>query len=251
MKIEAITQSKQPQVVFLVLDDGSKMRMQASVVMDYGLYAGMELDEAQLEEISAAARKASAKARAVRIVSATASTQAALERKLIQKGETPEDAKQAVQWLQDLNLLDDGQVARQLVQSAVRKGYGEARIKQILFEKLVPKQYWDQALALIPDQSGAIDTFLRKRFGGQMPDKSTPGRLRAVTGLLEDIRNGDFLAQLLAGDVGISHLLGKDQIFVVKADGLVPGFKHDLRVLHGQSHLGVDPLNICFQIIQI
>ena len=182
MKIEAITQSKQPQVVFLVLDDGSKMRMQASVVMDYGLYAGMELDEAQLEDISAAARKASAKARAVRIVSATASTQAALERKLIQKGETPEDAKQAVQWLQDLNLLDDGQVARQLVQSAVRKGYGEARIKQILFEKQVPKQYWDQALALIPDQSGAIDTFLRKRFGGQMPDKKEIDR--AVQALL-------------------------------------------------------------------
>ena len=48
MKIEAITQSKQPQVVFLVLDDGTKMRMQASVVMDYGLYAGLELDEARL-----------------------------------------------------------------------------------------------------------------------------------------------------------------------------------------------------------
>ena len=182
MKIEAITQSKQPQVVFLVLDDGTKMRMQASVVMDYGLYAGMELDEARLEEISAAARKASAKARAVRIVSATASTQAALERKLIQKGETPEDAKQAVQWLQDLNLLDDGQVARQLVQSAVRKGYGEARIRQILFEKQVPKAYWDEALALIPDQSGAIDTFLHKRFGGTLPEKKEIDR--AVQALL-------------------------------------------------------------------
>ena len=182
MKIEAITQSKQPQVVFLVLDDGTKLRMQASVVMDYGLYAGMELDEGQLAEISAAARKASAKARAVRIVSATASTQAALERKLIQKGEPPEDAKQAVQWLQDLNLLDDAQVARQLVLSAVRKGYGPARIKQILFEKQVPKQYWDEALALIPDQSDAIDTFLRKRFGGVLPEKKEIDR--AVQALL-------------------------------------------------------------------
>lgn len=182
MKIEAITQSKQPQVVFLVLDDGTKMRMQASVVMDYGLYAGLELDEARLEEISAAARKASAKARAVRIVSATASTQAALERKLIQKGENPEDARQAVQWLQELNLLDDGQVARQLVLSAVRKGYGPARIKQILFEKQVPRQYWDDALALIPDQSGDIDTFLRKRFGGVLPEKKEIDR--AVQALL-------------------------------------------------------------------
>lgn len=48
MRIEKITQSKQPQVVFLCFDDETKLRVRASVVMDYGLYPGMELDEAQL-----------------------------------------------------------------------------------------------------------------------------------------------------------------------------------------------------------
>ena len=182
MRIESITQSRQPQVVFVTLDDGTRMRMQASVVMDHGLCAGMELDEAQLSEISAAARQASAKARAVRIVSASASTQAALERKLIQKGEDPADARQAVQWLKELELLDDEQVARQLVLSAAAKGYGEARIRQILFEKQVPRQYWQGALALIPDMSGAIDQFLQRRFGGMEPDRKEMDR--AIQALL-------------------------------------------------------------------
>ena len=39
MRIEKITQSKQPQVVFLCFDDETKLRVRASVVMDYGLPA--------------------------------------------------------------------------------------------------------------------------------------------------------------------------------------------------------------------
>lgn len=182
MKIESITQSRQSQVVFVTLDDGSRLRMPSSVVMDYGLYPGLELDEGQLAELSASARQASAKARAVRIVSASAATQAALERKLIQKGEDPDDARQAVQWLKELNLLDDEQVAQQLVRSAVAKGYGAARIKQILFEKQVPRQYWEEALSRIPDMGGAIDMFLHKRFGGLEPDRKEMDR--AIQALL-------------------------------------------------------------------
>ena len=199
MKIESITQGRHPQVVYVILDDGTRIRMQSSVVMDQGLYPGMEIDAEQLAQISAAAREASARARAVRIISASASTEEALERKLIQKGEEPGDARQAVRWLKELNLLDDGQVARQLVQSAVRKGYGKARIKQILFEKQVPKQYWDEALALIPDMGNAIDAFLQKRFHGAAPDRQEQDK--AIQALLRRGHSwGDIRAALVRYD---------------------------------------------------
>lgn len=199
MKIESITQGRHPQVVYVSLDDGTRIRMQSSVVMDQGLYPGMEIDAEQLAQISAAAREASARARAVRIISASASTEEALERKLIQKGEEPGDARQAVRWLKELNLLDDGQVARQLVQSAVRKGYGKARIKQILFEKQVPKQYWDEALALIPDMGNAIDAFLQKRFHGAAPDRQEQDK--AIQALLRRGHSwGDIRAALVRYD---------------------------------------------------
>lgn len=199
MKIESITQGKHPQVVYVGLDDGTRIRMQSSVVMDQGLYPGLEIDAEQLAQISAAAREASAKARAVRIISASASTEEALERKLIQKGEEQEDARQAVQWLKELNLLDDGQVARQLVQSAVRKGYGAARIKQILFAKQVPKRYWDEALALIPDMGNTIDAFLQKRFHGAAPDRQE--QEKAIQALLRRGHSwGDIRAALVRYD---------------------------------------------------
>ena len=199
MKIESITQGRHPQVVYVILDDGTRIRMQSSVVMDQGLYPGMEIDAEQLAQISAAAREASARARAVRIISASASTEEALERKLIQKGEEPGDARQAVRWLKELNLLDDGQVARQLVQCAVRKGYGKARIKQILFEKQVPKQYWDEALALIPDMGNAIDAFLQKRFHGAAPDRQEQDK--AIQALLRRGHSwGDIRAALVRYD---------------------------------------------------
>ena len=100
----------------------------------------------------------------------------------MQKGEAAADARQAVQWLKDLHLLDDAQVARQLAEAAARKGYGPARLRQILYEKQVPRQYWDEALALLPDMSGALDAFLQKRFAGCQPDRKE--RDRAAQALL-------------------------------------------------------------------
>ena len=116
------------------------------------------------------------------MISAAATTEAALERKLVQKGEDAANARQAVQWLKDLHLLDDAQVARQLAEAAARKGYGPARLRQILYEKQVPRQYWDEALALLPDMSGALDAFLQKRFAGRQPDRKE--RDRAAQALL-------------------------------------------------------------------
>ena len=119
----------------------------------------------------AAVGRASAKQRAVRIVSASGVSKQELERRLTQKGELPEDARAAVEWLSDLELLDDAKTAEQLVRSAVAKGYGRARIKQILFQKRIPEEYWEQALEQVPDMDEAVDRFLNRRFRGQEPDQ--------------------------------------------------------------------------------
>ena len=51
------------------------------------------------------------------------------------------------------------------------KGYGRARIKQILFQKRIPEEYWEQALEQVPDMDEAVDRFLNRRFRGQEPDQ--------------------------------------------------------------------------------
>ena len=166
----------------VTLDDGRKLRLEKSVIADFGLFSGRELEEEELQRIRQANAKASAKARAVRIISATSVSKKELERRLIQKGETPELATEAVQWLSDLKLLDDRQTARQLAQAAARKGYGKARIRQILYQKGVDRELWDEAMEDLPEPDDAIDRFLASRFKGQKPDERETKR--AVDALL-------------------------------------------------------------------
>ena len=149
---------------FVKFEDGSTMRLYRQTVEDFGLYTGKELSEQDMEALVEAAGKMSAKMRAVRIVSATSVSKRDLQQRLVQKGEDPEQAKEAVQWMSDLSLLDDGKVAEQVVARCIAKGYGLARAKQALFEKKIPKEFWEDALSDYPDQEEKIEDFLRAKI---------------------------------------------------------------------------------------
>ncbi len=173
MKIEAIAPSKRGKDKLHVrFDNGTGLTVPAAVATELRLCAGLELSPAALESLRDTCALASAKERAVRIVAASAVSQRELERRLVRKGESEEHAQEAVQWLSDLRLLDDSAVAAQIVRSGAAKGYGPARIRQMLFEKRVPRELWDEALAALPEQDDAIDEFLRRRFRGQIPDRA-------------------------------------------------------------------------------
>lgn len=155
----------------LRFSDGTVLKAPDYVAAEQGLYPGAELDDAAVARLREAAALASAKNRAVRIVSAAGVSRRELEHRLTQKGETPEHAQAAVEWLSELNLLDDSKTAEQLVRSAVRKGYGKARIRQILYEKRIPQELWEDALAQVPDMEDAVDRFLAQRLRGASPDE--------------------------------------------------------------------------------
>ena len=144
--------------------DGTFMRLYRQTVEDFGLHSGKELSDDEMAALQESAGQMSAKMRAVRIVSASSITKRDLEQRLVHKGEDPEQAKEAVQWMSDLNLLDDSRVAEQVVQRCISRGYGLQRAKQALYEKKVPKQYWDDALADYPDQLEKIIDFLHTRL---------------------------------------------------------------------------------------
>lgn len=165
MRIKSIQQTRNPEKLDLMFDDGSKLRVMATVVPDLGLYASMEVDAALLERILQTHEKAQTRLRAVRIVAAANVSQRELQRRLIQKGQKPEDAAEAAQWLEALGALDDEKTARLLVQRGAAKGYGRARIRQELQQKGIPKDLWEQALAELPEPDGAIDHFCSRSCG--------------------------------------------------------------------------------------
>lgn len=159
--------------VMLWFDDGTKTRIPTALVGDFGLYGGMELSEERLSELLDAAQRDSARDRAVRIVSATSISERDLKRRLIQRGERPEDAGKAVEWLRDLGAVDDAAMAKRVVQRCIEKGYGASRMKQELYGKGIPKEYWEDALKDLPDMSDAIDRFLERRLMGVELDQKT------------------------------------------------------------------------------
>ena len=162
-------------------EDGTSMRLYRQTVEDFRLYAGAELTEEQLDELRSAAGQMSAKMRAVRIVTASSVSKRDLEERLIRKGEQPEQAKEAVRWMADLDLVDDEKTARQVVSRCASKGYGIARAKQALYEKRIPKEYWEDALADYPDQTEHIVIFLQTRLGDSWEERDLK---RAVDALL-------------------------------------------------------------------
>ena len=166
---------------WVTFSDGTKLGLYRQTVEDFGLYPGKELDEQELERLNVEAGKMSAKMRAVRIVSASNVSKRDLQQRLVRKGEDPEQAKAAVAWMEDLHLVDDRATAEQVVRSCIYKGYGLQRAKQALYEKQIPKAYWDEALEDYPDQSEKIQEFLRARLDTDSDEKQ---KKRAIDALI-------------------------------------------------------------------
>ena len=152
-------------------EDGTILRLYRQTVEDFGLYPGKELSEAEYASLQKSAGEMSAKMRAVRIVSASSVSKKDLESRLVRKGEDPQNAQKAVSWLEELKILDDRTAAENVVRSCVAKGYGLQRARQVLYEKRIPKELWQEALEDYPDQEEKILAFLRTRLSGSSDPK--------------------------------------------------------------------------------
>lgn len=165
---------------FVQFDNGETLRLYRQTVEDFGLYTGMELTQEEFDRLHAAASEMSAKMRAVRIISATSISKKDLESRLIQKGEQPAQAMQAIGWLEELHLLDDARTAEQIVHSCISKGYGLSRAKQALYEKRIPRELWEDALSDYPDQKERIVSFLKARLPDPGDAKATKKAIDAL-----------------------------------------------------------------------
>jgi len=181
---------------WVTFEDDSKIGLYRQTVEDFGLYTGMELSDEQMEALQTAAGQMSAKMRAVRIVSASSVSKKDLEQRLIRKGEDPDQAKAAVQWMEDLHLVNDRNTAEQVVHSCISKGYGLSRAKQALYEKRIPKKYWEEVLEDYPDQNEKIEAFLRSRLDADSDQKEIKKAIDALIrrghsyGTIRSVLNG-------------------------------------------------------------
>ena len=170
MKLEKLEPLDSPNYLRLIFEDGKRLKAPAFKVVELGLTPGAEVTPEVFLALENAQSLASCKERAVRILTASGLSKKELQKRLVQKGESEEDAEAAVAWLEELHLIDDLETAKQLVRSASMRGYGAARAKSILYEKGIPKEFWDEALAELSEMDDAIDVFLRRKLDGRTLD---------------------------------------------------------------------------------
>ena len=178
MRIERIEASKHKRGRVLVfLADGACLKITEQELLDFGLRAGDDLNEATLAKLKEAAGVSNVKATAADIIGKRAMSRAALEKKLKEKGASEADAWYAAEWLEAIGAINDADYAALLVRHYGEMGYGPARVREKLYEKGVPRELWDDALDQLPEGGDQIDRFLQGKLRGRTPDEKEKKRL--------------------------------------------------------------------------
>jgi len=110
----------------------------------------------------------STKKRALKILGSRNFSEKEMVKRLTGKGESQEDAEEAVRWLVELGYINDSDYATLIVRHYSLKGYGEARIRDELYKRGILRDLWDEKLAGLDDEE-MEDTalaFLQKKLRG-------------------------------------------------------------------------------------
>ena len=109
----------------------------------------------------------STKKRALRILGNRNFSEREMQRRLISKGETQENADETVRWLVELGYINDTDYAGLIVRHYSDRGYGISRIRDELYKRGIPRDLWDEKLAVLDESeiSEASLEFLRKKLG--------------------------------------------------------------------------------------
>lgn len=174
-RIEASGHRKGRVLVFL--EDGACLKITERELLDFGLCAGDQLDEAALGRLKEAAGVSNTRAAAAELIGKRAMSRRDLELKLREKGASEAEARYAAEWLEAIGALNDAEYAAALVRHYGGMGYGPARVREKLYEKGVPRELWEDALEELPEAGGQVDAFLQGKLRGRTPDPREKKRL--------------------------------------------------------------------------
>ena len=198
MRIEKLEPSQHKQGRWLVwLDDASIVRVGEGDVVSLGLYAGRELTDAEGEALCAAGERSKLMERAVGLLALRPMSRRELLDKLCapprpKRGKYPYDklddgpdpalleaqrealrerAEGVADRLTELGLLNDGEYARALVRHYAAKGYGPRKIRDELYRRGVPREFWEEAMEEREPDDGQIDRLARQKLRDAEPTR--------------------------------------------------------------------------------
>lgn len=198
MRIEKLEPSKHKEGRWLVwLDDASLIRVGEGDVVSLGLYAGKELSDPEGEALAAAGERSKLMERAVGLLSLRPMSRKELLDKLCapprqkrekypydklddapdpevlqaQREALRERAEAVADRLTELGLLDDGEYARTVVRHYAAKGYGPRKLRDELYRRGVPREFWGDAMEEREPDDSQLDKLARQKLRGADPTR--------------------------------------------------------------------------------
>lgn len=163
MTLREIKQTS-PERFTLIFDDGTELKTTLGIITERFIHSGMDFDEDAYNELVSACTLALSKARALRIINVRPMSREELRKRLVEKGETPDNAEACAEWLCQMGLINDAEYAGSVVRHYAAKGYGASRIKQELRRHGLSRELWDEAMEQMPEQDEYLARFLRSRL---------------------------------------------------------------------------------------
>ena len=181
MRIEKIEKSKHKQGRVLVhLEGGDLLRITEDELLRFDLYTGLDITPETVVELQKYAARSETRVRAANMISARPLSRSELKRRLCDKGAAETDADAAADWLEEIGALDDLAYAKTVVRHYGGSGYGEAKLRDELRRRGVPRELWDEALAAAPDAQESIARVIASKTGGMPPDEAGRKKLSAL-----------------------------------------------------------------------
>ena len=177
--IARLEPSRHVQGRFLVWLEGESepLKVTEDEVLHFALSVGRQLEEDEFLALQTAGRRSGARGRAAQLIGARMYSRKELTDKLVEKGETRADARDAADWLEEIGALNDAAYAAALVRHYSARGYGRRRVEQELFRRGIDRDLWPEAQEEAAPASDAVDAFLRGKLHGRAPDEKERKRL--------------------------------------------------------------------------
>ncbi len=200
MKIEKLEPSKRKAGLWLVwLDDASLVRLGEGDVVSLGLYTGKELSDEEADALVAAEDRSRLMERAVGLLSQRPMSRKELMDKLCaptrpKRGKHPyerldeegvsdpeilEAQREALRKraeavcgrLCDLGMLNDEEYGRAVARHYAAKGYGPRKIRDELYRRGVPREFWEEAMEEREPDESQIRKLARQKLRGAEPTR--------------------------------------------------------------------------------
>lgn len=170
MRIEAIVPPRPPYKRWtLTFEDGSRLRVPKSAMIDYALHSDMDLSEEDFAVLQTDVQRAALRDQAVSLLNRRNCSRGELRMRLQGPDVPPDEVEAIIDWAEEIGLLNEQAYAESIVSHYVDKGCGWYKIREELYRRHIPRDLWDAVLAQLPDPQEQVDAYLARHLRGVDP----------------------------------------------------------------------------------